>query len=135
MVRLVLLVVGISQLAVGVWAFVAPGSFYDVVATFPPQNDHFLKDVGSWNVALGLAAVIAARTPSWQRGMLGVLAIQYSLHAVSHAIDVGQATPESKGVSTLVLQVIGAVVLAALFARESRSGTSPSPPARAAVSR
>ena len=51
MVRAVLIVSGITQLVVGVWSFVSPGSFYDVVATYPPENDHFLKDIGSWNVA------------------------------------------------------------------------------------
>jgi predicted anti-sigma-YlaC factor YlaD len=119
MVPPVLLVVGVSQLIVGVWAFVAPGSFYDTIATFPPQNDHFLKDIGSWNVGLGLAAVIASRTPSWQRGMLAVLTVQFALHAVSHAIDVGVAEPESQGVSTLVLQIAGTLVLGGLLARES----------------
>ena len=122
MTRAVLLVAGAQQLIVGAWAFVAPGSFYDTLATFPPQNDHFLKDIGSWNLALGLAAVIAARTPSWQRGMLAVLTLQFALHAVSHAIDVGAAEPESKGVSTLVALVAGTVVLGAVLARETARG-------------
>lgn len=98
--------------------FVDPGSFYDAVATYPPRNDHFLKDVGSWNVALGLAAVIASRTPSWQRGMLGVLAVQYGLHAISHAIDVDLAESEAGGVATLVGLTAATVLLAFLFARE-----------------
>jgi predicted anti-sigma-YlaC factor YlaD len=121
MVRAVLLIAGITQLVTGAWLFVSPGSFYDAIATYPPENDHFLKDVGSWNVALGLAAVIAARTPSWQRGMLGVLAVQYTLHAISHGIDVDQADPESMGVFTLVLQAAAAVLFAVLFVRESRA--------------
>ncbi len=123
MVPAVLLAAGASQLIVDVWAFVAPGSFYDTLATFPPQNDHFLKDIGSWNVGLGLAAVIASRTPSWQRGMLAVLTLQSALHAVSHAIDAGAAQPESKGVATLVALVAGTLVLGAVLARESSGGT------------
>ena len=120
MVRAVLIVSGVTQLVVGVWTFVSPGSFYDVVATYPPQNDHFLKDIGSWNVALGLAALIAARTPAWQRGMLGVLAVLYTLHAISHAIDVDLGEPQSASVATLVSQIVAALIFAALYVRQER---------------
>jgi predicted anti-sigma-YlaC factor YlaD len=122
MVRAVLLVSAVTQLAVGVWTFVSPGSFYDVLATYPPENDHFLKDVGAWNIALGLAALIAARTPSWQRGMLGVLAVLYTLHAVSHAIDLDQADPESVGVVTLVALIAASAVFVVLWARHPKEG-------------
>jgi len=121
MVPLVLLVAGLQQLAVGVWAFLSPGTFYEAVAKYPPENDHFLKDVGSWNVALGMAALIAYRTPSWRRGMLAVLAVQYGLHAISHAIDLDQADPRATGVATLVLLIAAAVLVAALYAREPRA--------------
>ena len=117
-VPLLLLFAGAQQLLVGVWAFLSPGSFYDAIAKYPPENDHFLKDIGSWNVALGLAALIAWRTPSWRRGMLGVLDVQYGLHAISHGIDLDQADSDAAGVSTLVLLVLAAVLFAALFARE-----------------
>lgn len=120
MVPAVLLISGITQLAVGAWAFVAPDSFYDVVATYPPYNDHFLKDIGSWNVALGLAAIHAARTPSWQKGMCGVLAVLYALHALSHAIDLDQGEPHSASVATLVSQIVAALIFAALYAKEAR---------------
>jgi predicted anti-sigma-YlaC factor YlaD len=126
MVRAVLLIAGVSQLLIGAWAFAAPGSFYDLAATYPPENDHFLKDIGSWNVALGLAAVIAARTPSWRAGMLAVLAIQYGLHAASHAIDLDQAESRSAGIVTLVIQIVAAGLLAALFARERSGSREPS---------
>lgn len=118
MVPAALLVSGISQLVVGVWAFVSPGSFYDTLATYPPENDHFLKDVGSWNLALGIAAIVAARTPSWHRGMLGVLAVLYGLHALSHAIDLDQADPESMGIVTLATLVAAAALFLGLFLRE-----------------
>lgn len=120
MVPAVLLISGLTQLIVGVWAFVAPDSFYDVVATYPPSNDHFLKDIGSWNVALGLATLHAARTPSWQKGMCGVLAVLYTLHAVSHGIDLDQGEPRSASVATLVSQIVAAVIFAALYLREMR---------------
>ena len=31
----------------GIWAFVAPRSFFDTLATFEPFNAHFVRDVGA----------------------------------------------------------------------------------------
>ena len=118
MVPAVLLVAGLSQLLLGAWAFLSPETFYDAIASYPPQNDHFLKDVGSWQVALGAAAVIASRTPSWHVGMLAVLAVQYGLHAVSHAIDLDEAESDAASAATLVALVAAAVLFGALFFRE-----------------
>ena len=117
-VTLVLLLVGASQVLTGVWVLADPGSFYDVIATYEPRNDHFLRDVGSWNVALGLAALYGARRASWRAPMLGILAVQFGLHSVSHLIDIGDADPEALGVFNFVLLAGTTVLLAALFARE-----------------
>jgi hypothetical protein len=38
----VLLVLGLAQVVPGIVAFVAPGAFYDALAAYPPENDHFL---------------------------------------------------------------------------------------------
>ena len=113
-----LLVVGTTQVVLGALAFLAPGVFYDLIASYPPDNAHFLKDVGSWQVALGAAALYAARRPAWRVPMLGILAIQYTLHTISHLIDLDVADPAWQGTFALVTQGIGAVVLVALFLRE-----------------
>ena len=118
MVAAVLLISGITQLIVGTWTFVSPGSFYDVVATYPPENDHFLKDIGSWNVALGAIALYGARRRDWHVPLLGFLALQYVLHTIAHIVDAGDADPASHDVVALVTQGLGAVVLTALFLRE-----------------
>ena len=117
-VTLVLVVVGVTQLATGAMAFFAPGTFYDLVAAYPPQNDHFLKDLGSWNVALGAIALYGARRPEWRTPLLGFLALQYVFHSVSHVIDVNESDPAWQGPFALVTQGLGAVVLTALFLRE-----------------
>ena len=118
MIRAVLLVVGVSQLAVGVLAFVAPGAFYDLLAGYPPENHHFLMDIGSWNVALGAIALYGAGRPDWHVPLLGFLALQYVLHTIAHIVDVGDADPEWQGVFALVTQGFGAAVLIALFVKE-----------------
>ena len=117
-IPLVLTIVGVTQIASGVLAFVAPGAFYDLVAGYPPENDHFLKDIGSWSVALGAVALYAARRPNWHVPLLGFLALQYVLHTVSHIIDVSQSDPDWHGPVGLVTQAFGAIVLTALFLRE-----------------
>src|SRR3954469_6136460 len=55
------------ELALGLWMVVAPRSFYDQVAAFGGYPPHFIRDVATWQVALGvtLAAAVgrAARRP------------------------------------------------------------------------
>jgi hypothetical protein len=117
----VLLVVAVSQLVPGLLAFVAPDVFYETLAGFPPRNDHFLRDLGSWQIGLGLVALAAWRLPALRPGVLVALAMQYALHAISHLVDVDAADPGWLGPVTLALQVLGAVVLTTLAIRERRA--------------
>ncbi|HEV3002374.1 MAG TPA: hypothetical protein VGW75_16650 [Solirubrobacteraceae bacterium] len=117
-VTAVLLIVGVTQLATGAFAFLAPGAFYDAIAAYPPENHHFLMDVGSWQVALGAIALYGARRAEWRVPLLGLIAIQYLLHGISHAIDVDLAEEAWQGWSALAAQVVGFVALAGLFLRE-----------------
>jgi hypothetical protein len=118
LVAVVLIVVGVTQLATAVIAFLAPGAFYDLVAGYPPENHHFIRDLGSWQLGLGAAALVAARRPAWQVPMLGILALQFGLHTISHVIDVADSDPSWHGPFGLVTQALGTVVLAGLFVRE-----------------
>ena len=117
-VTTVLIVVGVQQVATGLLAFVAPGAFYDVIASYPPQNDHFVMDLGSWQVALGAIALYGARRAEWRLPLLGFLALQYALHTVPHILHVDDADPGWHGVFGLGTQAFGALLLAALFVRE-----------------
>ena len=117
-VTITLVVVGLAQLLPGLLAFLAPGAFYDVLAGFPPRNDHFLRDVGSWQIALGAIALFGARRPAWRQPLLALLALQYLLHGISHLVDVGDSDPAWQGPFALAVQVLGFVVLTALFLRE-----------------
>jgi hypothetical protein len=118
MVKIVLVVVGLAQLLTGLLAFVAPGAFYDALAGYPPENHHFITDLGSWQIALGAAALYAATRADWHVPMLGILALQYALHAISHVVDVNDSDPAWQGPFALTTQLIGFVVLGALFLRE-----------------
>ena len=37
----------------GLWAFLAPQSFFNQLATFPPYNEHLLHDIGAFSIGLG----------------------------------------------------------------------------------
>ena len=118
LVTVVLTIVGVTQVAIGLLAFLAPGAFYDLVAGYPPENHHFLMDIGSWNVALGAIALYGARRAEWRTPLLGLIGLQYVLHTIAHIVDVGDADPSWQGPFALVTQGLGAVVLLALFLRE-----------------
>ena len=120
-VGIALLVAAATQLLPGILATVSPAAFYDTIASYPPENSHFLRDVGSWQVALGVLCLAAWRRPALRAPVLGVLAIQYALHALSHAIDVNDSDPAWQGPVTLVLLILGAAVFGVLAAREPRS--------------
>lgn len=109
------------QILPGLLALVAPGAFYDLLGPYPPQNDHFIKDLGSWQIALGAAALIGARQPDWRVPMLAILTLQYGLHTVSHAIDVNGTDPAWNGPASLALEALITLVLLALLVKERRS--------------
>jgi len=48
--RPLLMMFGVFWLGLGLWAFVAPKSFFDALAEFDPYNRHFIHDVGSMQI-------------------------------------------------------------------------------------
>ena len=118
---LVLGVAGLTLLLPGLLAFVAPGAFYDALAPFPPQNDHILKDVGAFQISLGLAALAAVRVRAMRVPMLGVMTVQFALHAISHLIDMDEPDPAWLGPVEFAALAAGAVLVGGLFVKELRS--------------
>ena len=117
-VSILLLVVGVTQIATGVLAFFAPAAFYDLVAGYPPANHHFLMDLGSWSLALGGIAVYGARRTEWRTPLLGFLALQYVFHTIAHVIHVDDSDPSWHGPVAVGTQALLAVLLIASFLRE-----------------
>jgi hypothetical protein len=52
---------GLFTLALGVWAFFAPRSFYEQLATFDPYNRHLIHDIGAFQLAIAAAMLAAER--------------------------------------------------------------------------
>jgi NO-binding membrane sensor protein with MHYT domain len=71
----------------GIWAFAAPHSFYETIATYPPYNRHLFHDIGAFTTGLGLAILAATR---FRNALLVALignAAAAVMHAISHIID------------------------------------------------
>ena len=97
MKRWVLALAAASQLSVGAAMALAPAAVYDRFATFPPENTHFVRDLSTIYVALGVVLAIAVRRPSWRLPVLAFAAVQYATHAVNHAIDIADPHREWVG--------------------------------------
>ncbi len=120
--RIVLLVYGVYLVVLSVFMVVAPGAFFEQVGPFGTQNDHYIRDIATFQAVLGIAALWAAPRPGLQASMLGLLALQSGLHALSHLWDIDEATPSWLGVVEAAALVLVTLLLAALAAR-SRDGT------------
>ena len=68
-VRVIAVLAGVFLVGFGIWAFLSPSTFYSSIALFPPYNQHFLHDVGAFQVGLGIAFALAATV-----GAVGVAA-------------------------------------------------------------
>lgn len=119
LVLAVAVVIGLFNLVLGAWAFVAPRSFFDAVATFEPYNRHLLHDVGAFQAGLGatlLGAVV------WRDALFVALAangLAAALHFVSHLVDRDLGGRASDPVGLGILMVV--VVAAALYRIRGRA--------------
>jgi hypothetical protein len=104
-----------AQVALGLWMVLAPRSFYDALGPFGPFNDHYVRDVSTWQLAFGVALAVAVRRPSWRAPLLGFAVLQFGLHTVNHLIDVGDADPGWVGIFDVVVLGLSTVLLAGLL--------------------
>jgi hypothetical protein len=110
--RQMLFFLGVTQLALGAFQAVAPGAFFDGLGDFGSRNDHYLRDVSTLYLALGISLLLAAPRPTWRVPVLAFATIQYALHALNHLIDIGEADPGWVGPFDFVSLVLFAVLLA-----------------------
>jgi hypothetical protein len=125
-VRAILLAASLSNGVIGVWATLSPRGWYDDfpgfgkvwVAVEGPYNEHLVRDVGAWSLALTVLTLAAA----WglERRFLiatGVaLAVQAAAHAQHHITadnpfdSTGELAQATSGI--VLLGVLGLVVAA-----------------------
>lgn len=79
---------GALFLVSGLWAMASPRSFFRTAATFEPYNQHFLQDIGAFQIGLGavlvLAVVLSGRN-SLALALLGV-GVGSGAHLTSHLL-------------------------------------------------
>lgn len=110
----------ISFLVFGAWALVAPTSFFDQLAAWPPYNRHFIHDIGVFQLGIGVALAAGL---SRMRGALAALAggaVAAFLHVVSHIVDYDDGGRSS---DPYVLGIFALLLVVAFFV-ESRSRTT-----------
>jgi predicted anti-sigma-YlaC factor YlaD len=111
-VELILIVFGLYSVLLGLFMFVAPGTFFDTLGNFGARNDHFIFDNATFEFPLGLMMLAAARWPSWRVPALAFGTLHWGLHALSHIIDPHHGAGDSIG----WLEALGLVVTTALLA-------------------
>jgi predicted anti-sigma-YlaC factor YlaD len=139
LLRAGLVLLALSELLVGVWALPWPRAFFDTfplpghtwVAYFPPYNEHFVRDVGAYSLALGVMLLVAAWRPepllvrTTLAGFLLYSVPRTVFHALHlHGFPPADAVAQTAGTVGLTLV---AVLLVPLAPSAARSRTAPRP--------
>jgi hypothetical protein len=112
--RTILLVAAVYHLLLGAFMFFAPGAFYDSLGKFPPKNTHYIKDVSTFYIPLGVVFFLSIYRRSWRTPVLLFAALEYALHALNHLIDVNKASTAFVGWFDFFALAAIALILAAL---------------------
>lgn len=126
----------VVQLGLALFMAVAPHRFYIAIGPFGARNDHYVRDVASYNAALGAGLLIAVRHASWRVPVLAITTIQFALHSVNHLADITRAHPAWVGyfdffalaAATLQLAGLTWIALGASQARTLDDHTEGGPP-------
>ena len=119
--RVGLLGFGLYHLAIGLFMAVDPATFYEVIGPFGERNDHYIRDVATFQIPLGVTLLAAVRQRSWRAPLLAFATLQWTLHALNHLVDIGAAATVWVGVADFVLLAAGAAVLGWLLLRALRA--------------
>jgi len=104
---------GVAMLATGAWALIAPRSFAEVVATFPPYNEHLVHDAGAFQIGIGATTLLALAWRDALAVVLGGYAVGGGLHVLSHVIDRDLGGRATDPLTLAVPVLIAAVALLA----------------------
>src|SRR5918995_2051738 len=110
-VRIAIIAVAAVNLATGLFAAIAPGTFFEEIGPYGAENGHYVCDLAAFYLAAGLGLVIAAGRPSWRVPMLAIAAVWWALHALNHLGDIGEASSDGKGIADTVLIALGAAAI------------------------
>ena len=112
------LVCGLSMLALGAWAFLAPESFARFI-DYPPYNRHLIHDAGAFQLGIGVTTLLALLWPDGLLAALTGFAVASALHTVSHWTD-RSIGGHGSDVPSLALLTVVALVAIYLRLRERK---------------
>ena len=113
--RLLLALFAVAQLVLGLLLWITPGFFFEEIGPYGTRNDHYMGDVATWYIALGVAMLVAARRASWRVPVLALALVQYALHSLNHLLDVGESDPSWLGPANLASLVLTTLLLGAML--------------------
>lgn len=119
LMRILLIVFAIGQLALGLALWLAPGFFHDEIGPYGERNDHYMADLATFYLALGTVALVAVQRASWRVPVLVFALIQYGLHSLNHLIDIGESDPSWLGPANFVSLLLTTLLLGWMLRRES----------------
>ena len=109
----IVLLNGLTYLAVGAALLLAPEWFFANIGNFPPFNRHYAGDLGSFQLALGAVLLCTVPNPAKHASVLAVAALGGIMHALNHAVDAARGLGGWD--QTLALAVLAGLTLAALW--------------------
>jgi hypothetical protein len=118
--RPVLALLGVYHLLIGTVMVIAPRRFFDEIANYGVYNDHYIRDVATFYLALGGCLLVAVTRPAWQVPLLTFALVQYALHVLNHLWDVADGDPSWIGPANVVSLALIAAVIAWLVRASPR---------------
>jgi hypothetical protein len=113
---------GIYQLALAAMMAFAPHYFFKNIGPFGIRNDHYIRDVSTYNAAIAAGLLVAVRRRSWRVPLLAVVTLQFALHSVNHLLDIDAAHPSWNGYFDFFSLAIGTALIAWLWRLSARAG-------------
>jgi Na+-transporting NADH:ubiquinone oxidoreductase subunit NqrB len=109
------------ELALAIWMALAPRSFFTSIGPFAGYNAHYIRDVATFEAALGIGLLVAVWDHSWRAPALGITLVQYALHSVNHLVDIGNSHPAWAGYFDFFALAFATLQLGFLFAARAAS--------------
>ncbi len=111
--RMAIGALGAFHVVLGAWQFLGPASFFEHVGRYGAENTHYVGDVSSFTLAIGIGMLLAVGRPSWRAPILYLAAIWYAIHAVNHLFDIDEnGISNLRGTLDTLLLAAGAALLA-----------------------
>lgn len=96
----------------GLWAMVSRSSVFDQLAAFDPYNQHFLQDIGAFQIGIGAILLAIRFLPDGLTAALLGSAVGAGAHTVSHLLGTDLGGSPSVDIPTFSLITLLLVAVA-----------------------